>query len=144
MKALFFFKHIEKVLKHKDLELQLANAKFQQSELKLTELTERSKKEKMIYESQAIELTKRCEVHMEAEAQLKSQLTIYTQKYEEFQGTLTKSNQVFESFRTEMDKMTKKIKKLEGETNTWRTKWESCDNTLKTYILQVSLFCVNL
>lgn len=128
--------HIEKVLKHKDLELQLSNAKFQQSELKLTELTERNKKEKMIYEAQAVELGKRCEVHMEAEAQLKSQLTVYTQKYEEFQGTLTKSNQVFESFRTEMDKMTKKIKKLEGETNTWRTKWESCDKTLKTVILQ--------
>ena len=52
-----------------------------------------------------IELTKKCEIHMEAEAQLKAQLAIYTQKYEEFQSTLTKSNQVFESFRTEMDKV---------------------------------------
>jgi hypothetical protein len=34
------------VLKHKDLELQLANAKLQQSELKLAEQTERSKGEK--------------------------------------------------------------------------------------------------
>jgi len=36
------------VLKHKDLEVQLANAKLQQSELKIVELTERSKKEKTI------------------------------------------------------------------------------------------------
>ena len=41
-------KHVEKVLKHKDLEAQLADAKFQQSELKLNEMIERSKKEKEI------------------------------------------------------------------------------------------------
>ena len=41
-------KHIEKVLKHKDLEIELANAKFQQSELKLSESSERSKAEKKI------------------------------------------------------------------------------------------------
>ena len=35
-------------MKHKDLEVQLANAKLQQSELKIVELTERSKKEKTI------------------------------------------------------------------------------------------------
>ncbi len=128
--------HIEKILKHKDLELQLANAKLQQSELKLTEQVERNKKEKAMYEMQAHELTKRCEIHMEAEGQLKAQLTVYTQKYEEFQSTLTKSNQVFESFRTEMDKMTKKIKKLEAETNNWRVKYESCDKTLKTMLVQ--------
>lgn len=128
--------HIEKILKHKDLELQLANAKLQQSELKLTEQVERNKKEKALYDVQALELGKRCEIHMEAEGQLKSQLTVYTQKYEEFQSTLTKSNQVFESFRTEMDKMTKKIKKLESETNNWRVKYESCDKTLKTMLVQ--------
>ena len=42
------WKHIDKVLKHKDLEVQLANAKLQQSELKLTESTERNKKEKAL------------------------------------------------------------------------------------------------
>jgi hypothetical protein len=35
-------------LKHKDLEIELANAKLQQSELKLTEANERSKAEKAI------------------------------------------------------------------------------------------------
>ena len=125
------------------MELQLANAKLQQSELKLAEQIERNKKEKALYELQTKELGKRCEIHMEAEGQLKSQLTVYTQKYEEFQSTLTKSNQVFESFRSEMDKMTKKIKKLESETNNWKIKYESCDKTLKTMLLQVKRFKKN-
>lgn len=46
--------HIEKVLKHKDLEVQLANAKLQQSELKIVELTERAKKEKTIVKFNSI------------------------------------------------------------------------------------------
>lgn len=36
------------MLKHKDLEIQLADAKFQQSELKLKELNEKNKAEKQI------------------------------------------------------------------------------------------------
>lgn len=131
--------HIEKLLKHKDLEMQLANAKLQQSELKLTEQVERNKKERAVYDVETIELTKRCEIHIENENQLRKQLQVYTTKYEEFQSTLTKSNEVFESFRTEMDKMTKKIKTLEKETNNWRVKYESCDRTLKTMLVQVSV-----
>ena len=41
-------KQIEKILKHKDLENQLANAKFEQSELKLAEFVERTKKDRQM------------------------------------------------------------------------------------------------
>lgn len=67
---------------------------------------------------------------MTSEAQLKNQLNVYTEKYEEFQSTLNKSNEVFSSFRSEMDKMTKKIKKLEQETLMWKNKWDSCNKQL--------------
>jgi hypothetical protein len=82
-------------------------------------------------------LNKKCEFHIDTEKQLKVQLGMYTEKYEEFQSTLKKSNQVFESFKTEMDKMTKKIKKLEQETNSWKVKWENSDKTLQAVIKQV-------
>lgn len=83
------------------------------------------------YDSHILELTKKCEFHQESESQLKSQVTLYTQKYEEFQATLSKSNEVFESFRAEMDKLTKKIKKLENETAQWKHKFESSDANLQ-------------
>lgn len=77
-------------------------------------------------------------------------------KFEEFQSTLAKSNEVFSTFRQEMEKvsldlgegvrararahahrssflflqMTKKIKKLEKETTQWRSKWESNNQAL--------------
>ena len=99
--------HIEKVLKHKDLEIQLADAKFQQAELKFNELSERNKAEKTVFETHCKELLKKCEFHQESEKQFqkRSQLSVYTEKYEEFQSTLKKSNQMFDSFKTEMDKV---------------------------------------
>ena len=39
------------------------------------------------------------------EIQLRTQLNSYTEKYEEFQGTLDKSNQIFASFKKEMDEV---------------------------------------
>lgn len=82
------------------------------------------------------------------------QLSLYTEKFEEFQTTLSKSNEVFTTFKQEMEKvrvwgrreelcrlcstwlfdfviqMTKKIKKLEKETAMYRSRWESSNKAL--------------
>ncbi|XP_016334221.1 alpha-taxilin-like, partial [Sinocyclocheilus anshuiensis] len=57
-------------------------------------------------------------------------LSLYTEKFEEFQNTLSKSNEVFTTFKQEMEKMTKKIKKLEKETTMYRSRWESSNKAL--------------
>jgi Myosin-like coiled-coil protein len=41
----------------------------------------------------------------ENESQLRGQITMYSEKYEEFQGALTRSNEVFNGFKAEMDKV---------------------------------------
>lgn len=64
------------------------------------------------------------------EVQLKQQLSLYMDKFEEFQTTMAKSNELFTTFRQEMEKMTKKIKKLEKETIIWRSKWENNNKAL--------------
>lgn len=51
------------------------------------------------------ELVQKCKIQEESEKQLKAQLAVYTEKYQEFQTTLSKSNQVFETFKSEMDKV---------------------------------------
>ncbi|MGH0141836.1 UNVERIFIED_CONTAM: hypothetical protein FKN15_029652 [Acipenser sinensis] len=60
----------------------------------------------------------------------REELTLYTEKFEEFQGTMTKSNEVFANFKQEMDRMSKKMKTLEKETTVWRTRFESCNKAL--------------
>ena len=100
------------------------------------------------------------------------QVSLYTDKFEEFQQTLSKSNEVFATFKREMDKvcedlffsiyfcvcvrlsvvcqtsplalfahvqMTKKIKKLEKETEMWKVRWEKSNRSLLEMVEEVNL-----
>ncbi|XP_078375350.1 beta-taxilin-like [Oculina patagonica] len=122
--------HVEKVFKHKQLELQLAEAKMAQQNLQFNEDKEKTLSENQLLIKQAQEYKKQCEILTKQEAEMKSQLAMYAERFEEFQKTLNKSNEVFSTFKKEMDKMTKTIKKLEKEKLTWKTKCENGNRSL--------------
>ncbi|CAB3996791.1 alpha-taxilin [Paramuricea clavata] len=122
--------YVDKVLKHKQIENQLLEAKLAQQTLILNEEREQALKEKQLLLQESLEYQKKCEQLVKDEAELKLQLSMYTEKFEEFQKTLTKSNEVFGTFKKEMDKMTKTIKKLEKETIMWKQKWEKSNQSL--------------
>ncbi|KAG8588066.1 hypothetical protein GDO81_005865 [Engystomops pustulosus] len=122
--------HIDKVFKHKDLQQQLVDAKLQQAQEMLKEVEERHQREKDFLLKEAVESQRMCELMKQQETHLKQQLALYTEKFEEFQNTLSKSNEVFTTFKQEMEKMTKKIKKLEKETSMYRSRWESSNKAL--------------
>ncbi|GAB6020857.1 hypothetical protein CHUAL_003507 [Chamberlinius hualienensis] len=117
--------HFEKVLEHKALEIQLSEAKLAKANMTNAEDKEKHLKEKQKLLEDLTEYQKRCTDFASNEVQLRAQLAMYTEKYSEFQDTLSKSNQVFTSFKGEMEKMSKKIKKLESETGTWKARWEN-------------------
>uniref|UniRef100_A0A671UH77 Taxilin gamma n=1 Tax=Sparus aurata TaxID=8175 RepID=A0A671UH77_SPAAU len=122
--------HIDKVFKHKELQQQLMDAKLQRITEMMKEVEEKQQRERDFLLKDATESRRKCELMKEQETQLKQQLSLYMDKFEEFQSTLAKSNEVFTTFRQEMEKMTKKIKKLEKETTQWRTKWENNNQAL--------------
>ncbi|XP_033996838.1 gamma-taxilin-like [Trematomus bernacchii] len=122
--------HIDKVFKHKELQQQLMDAKLQRITEMMREVEDKQQRERDFLLQDATESRRKCELMKEQETQLKQQLSLYMDKFEEFQSTLAKSNEVFTTFRQEMEKMTKKIKKLEKETTQWRTKWESNNQAL--------------
>ncbi|KAL1773327.1 alpha-taxilin [Sigmodon hispidus] len=119
-------KHIDKVFKHKDLQQQLVDAKLQQAQEMLKEAEERHQREKEFLLKEAVESQRM----WEQETHLKQQLALYTEKFQEFQNTLSKSSEVFTTFKQEMEKMTKKIRKLEKETTMYRSRWESSNKAL--------------
>ncbi|XP_077475774.1 alpha-taxilin-like isoform X4 [Stigmatopora argus] len=123
-------KHIDKVFKHKELQQQLMDTKLQRITNMMREVEENQQHERNSLLKDATESRRKYELMKEQENQLKHQLSMYMDKFEEFQSTLAKSNEVFATFRQEMEKMTKKIKKLEKETTQWRTKWEGNNQTL--------------
>ncbi|XP_043073952.1 alpha-taxilin [Puntigrus tetrazona] len=122
--------HIDKVFKQKDLQQQLVDAKLHQAQALLKESEDRHQKEKEFLLKEAAESQRMYELMKQQEVHLKQQLSLYTEKFEEFQNTLSKSNEVFTTFKQEMEKMTKKIKKLEKETTMYRSRWESSNKAL--------------
>lgn len=61
---------------------------------------------------------------------LKEQLSLYTSKYDDFQNSLQKSNDIFTTYKAELEKMVKKTKKLEKESTEWKRKCEKSTASL--------------
>lgn len=122
--------HVDKVIHQKDLETQLADAKLAKATVMMKEEREQLLQDKHRCLQDLAEYQKKCHELTSNEVQLRTQLCLYTDKYEEFQTTLNKSNEMFSHFKKEMDQMSKKIKKLEKETGNWRSRWESSNKAL--------------
>lgn len=131
-------KHIEKIVKQKDLEIQLVKAKLAKTNLMMNQEKEVFLKEKQQLIMMVSDLQKRSSELATTELHLRSELSLYTTKYEEFQGVLGKSNDMFNKFKSDMEKMSKQIKKLEKETQQWKNKWENSNKALISLSEEVS------
>uniref|UniRef100_A0A8C9DF79 Taxilin beta n=1 Tax=Prolemur simus TaxID=1328070 RepID=A0A8C9DF79_PROSS len=131
--------HLDKIFKHRELQQKLVDAKLEQAQEMMKEAEERHKREKEYLLNQAAEWKLQAKVLKEQETILQAQLTLYSGRFEEFQSTLTKSNEVFATFKQEMDKTTKKMKKLEKDTATWKARFESCNKALLDMIEEKAL-----
>jgi hypothetical protein len=86
--------HYGHQLRTKALEQQLAEVKLKQQQ----ELFAQEEAKSHLYTEQIAQLLK-------TEQDLRSQLGLYGDKFEQFQDTLTKSNDVFATFKKEMEKV---------------------------------------
>ncbi|XP_069464215.1 beta-taxilin [Ambystoma mexicanum] len=131
--------HLDKVFKHRDLQQKLVDARVEQAQQLMKEAEERHTREKDYLLNQAAEWKIQTQMMKEQETLLKAQIALYSEKFGEFQGSLAKSNEVFSTFKLEMDKMTKKMKKLEKETHTWKTRFENCNKAMLDMIEEKSV-----
>nr|KJB60587.1 hypothetical protein B456_009G314800 [Gossypium raimondii] len=106
-------------LKQKTLELQLSDLKIKQHEEKLTQEQAQMK----VYAEQVSQL-------LVTEKNLRMQLTADGEKFQQFQDALSKSNEVFETFKQEIEKMAKSIKELRKENVFLKSKCDKSDFTL--------------
>ncbi|XP_030054397.1 beta-taxilin [Microcaecilia unicolor] len=121
---------LDKIFKHRDLQQKLVDARLEQAQELMKEAEERHQREKDYLLNQAAEWKLQTKMLKEQETVLKAQITLYSERFEEFQSSLKKSNEVFTCFKEEMDKMTKKMRKLEKETVTWKSRFENCNKAL--------------
>nr|XP_020030068.1 beta-taxilin isoform X2 [Castor canadensis] len=131
--------HLDKIFKHRELQQKLVDAKLEQAQEMMKEAEEQHNREKEYLLNQAAEWKLQAKVLKEQETVLQAQLTLYSGRFEEFQNTLTKSNEVFATFKQEMDKTTKKMKRLEKDTATWKARFENCNKALLDMIEEKAL-----
>lgn len=122
--------NLEKVFKHRDLKEKLLETKLEQANLILKEAEGKHKLEKELLLKQVAEYKSQLNGLKEQETDMRSQLDMYSKKFDEFQGTVSKSNSVYSSFKQDMDKMAKKMRKLEKECHSWKTRFDSCNKSL--------------
>nr|AFK42270.1 unknown [Medicago truncatula] len=106
-------------LKQKSLELQIAELKIKQHE----ERSAQEQSQMKLYAEQVSQL-------LATEKNLRLQLTTDGEKFQQFQEALTKSNDVFETFKQEIEKMAKSMKELKKENQFLKSKSEKSDVTL--------------
>ncbi|XP_030262058.1 beta-taxilin-like isoform X1 [Sparus aurata] len=121
---------LEKINNRRDLQQKLTDAKLQQANALLAEAEEKHKREKEYLLREAIDKTKKCFAMKEQELAMKKKLTLYGQKFDEFQATLAKSNEIYTRFKKEMDNMSDKMKKMDKESNLWKQRFENCNKAL--------------
>ncbi|XP_068565226.1 beta-taxilin isoform X2 [Cebidichthys violaceus] len=121
---------LEKINKHRDLQHKLTEAKLKQAHALLSEAEEKHKREKEYLLVQAAEWKLQTKTLTEQGTVMQAQLALYAEKFDEFQATLGKSNEIYVRFKKEMDNMSDKMKKMEKESTLWKTRFESCNKAL--------------
>ncbi|XP_028840085.1 taxilin beta b isoform X1 [Denticeps clupeoides] len=122
--------NLEKVFKHRDLQQKLMETKLAQANLLLKDVEEKHKAEKEHLLKQAAEAKLTVKLLKEAETDMKAELALYSEKFKEFQGSVSKSSGVYATFKQDMEKMSKNMKKLEKEAHGWKTRFESTNKAL--------------
>ncbi|XP_060645179.1 alpha-taxilin [Drosophila nasuta] len=120
-------KHLEKLNEQVHLESQLHQAKLNKAQVEAAMEKEILTKENQIGLEKLLQAQRAIKDLTEREQQLKDQLNIYTAKYDDFQQSLQKSNEVFGSYKVELEKMSKHTKKIEKEALGWRQKYEKAN-----------------
>lgn len=123
-------KNVDTVLQQKDLQVQVAATHLARVQAQLEQERHSSAIEKQLMMKQVSESQRQTAELATRESNLREELSSHASKYEEFQGALAQSNNLFRSFKQDMDKMTKKIKKLEKETTQWKLRWEASNKAL--------------
>ncbi|KAK7205651.1 myosin-like coiled-coil protein-domain-containing protein [Myxozyma melibiosi] len=94
----------QKLLRSKELEIQVHMGRYEQMKKLVVSEAAQSKL-----------LLQQVSTFTQTETELRSQLNVYVEKFKQVEETLNNSNELFLTFRKEMEQMTKKTKKLEKE-----------------------------
>jgi chromosome segregation ATPase len=122
-------RHFHAVLTTKEHEYQILDARC---EMYLEQTIQQNHKIKALH--------KQIAQFMQTESELRKQLAIYVEKFRQVEETLNKSNELFFTFRKEMEQMSEKTRRLEEENRQAWSQHESMNVNMEDVIKQVDFF----
>ncbi|KAK4219511.1 alpha-taxilin [Rhypophila decipiens] len=108
-------------MRTKELEVQYNLARYEAEKKRLEEELART-----------AELSNQVETFVRTEGELRQQLNVYVEKFKQVEDTLNNSNDLFLTFRKEMEDMSKKTKRLERENEELKRKHERVNHNIIT------------
>ncbi|KAL8909159.1 MAG: hypothetical protein Q9171_005164 [Xanthocarpia ochracea] len=96
--------HFQSLMRTKECEVQYNLARY-----------ERERKAAEVEQTRSRTLSAQVSTFSQTETELRSQLNIYVEKFKQVEDTLNNSNDLFLTFRKEMEEMSRKTKRLEKE-----------------------------
>ncbi len=114
-----------------ELQLKLLEAKLAKSKIERAELNADFTKERL--DMHKAMLTSQCEKDeaIAASTELKEQLEVYRKQYEELERGMSGSSKNFDTFRTEMERLGKKLRSVERDTQEWKQKFDDSNDQVK-------------
>uniref|UniRef100_A0A182QVR1 Alpha-taxilin n=1 Tax=Anopheles farauti TaxID=69004 RepID=A0A182QVR1_9DIPT len=122
---------MDKMNKQMELVTQLNDAKLAKLQMEANNQKEQFLAEKLVLMTELQKVKKQLADLQGVESHLRGQVTMYSDKYGEFQDSLKKSRSIYEGYQEDMKKMSKKMKTLEKETMAWKSRWETSNATVQ-------------
>jgi chromosome segregation ATPase len=112
-------KHFQVAIKSRELELLIIDTKLNEARQQATE--ERNGLARIKAQLQHT---------IASEQELRKQLSVYVDKFRQVEETLNRSNELFTTFRREMDQMTKKTRRLERDNQALKQKSDTTNRNI--------------
>ncbi|KAK4191648.1 alpha-taxilin [Podospora australis] len=129
----FFRQRLKSVIEQYELRELHFHAQMRTKELEVQYNLARYEREKKNYEAELArsrQLNAQVQTFSKTEAELRQQLNNYVDKFKQVEDTLNNSNDLFLTFRKEMEDMSKKTKRLERENENLKRKHEHVNQNI--------------
>jgi len=110
----------------KDLELQLVKAKLEAATLHMQEMSSEKEKIQLLLKDR----DQIVEEALASEKSLREQISRYSDKYNDLHKSLSVSNDAFDRFKKEMERMNSTLIKVQRESHKWKQQYEESTKLL--------------
>ncbi|VDN24180.1 unnamed protein product [Gongylonema pulchrum] len=124
--------YCEKLTAARDMEVELYKTKLQAAILDVKKCTE----EKLQLQNEFLAREMKVKEALEGEKAMREQIDKYTKKYNELHLSLNSSNETFDKFKREMERMNANVIRVEKDARKWKNKYEESAQALAASTLK--------